>query len=623
MNTVTTASLRTRPADSLITLRQAWIVAALLCLAYWLANAPTLIWTEMQGGSENLVIGAALETVREGHWLVPELNGEPRIAKPPIATWVAAVVITPDLLAALDHPDAAVRGAAYDVLAFRIRATALAFAAAWAAITALLARRFGPAAIIATTGAMVSNLLVLRYGRAATTDLHLAFWVTLTNIGLLKWNLDGPSLKRGALVGVGLGLAFMSKGPVALAFTVVPALVYQLWLRIRNRRRAPLESPSPAGMHPRQSNWPPAVLATVVALAIALPWPLLILARVPHVMYLWWAEVSREGVTDHTWDPWYTHGILVALLLPWAPLLVGGCIAAARWLIWENQDPTREDAHERDVRSRPYDVVGTSREGEALVFHLLLLVVPVLILSCVRDKSDRYLVPLAAPAAVLIGWMMRQCFFALEEKWQGMSRWRATHWTAVAIVCIGFPIVAAVPGWTHRVDGGPWLTRIPATSLAVAVLVAIGIAAICERRRWGGVVVVAITCVLSWLTSAAFMYGYGNSADGQSNLRELADSLRASHGDAPVYYYDPRPNPKPLPSDLGIYLNRTVRVLAKPQDVAEADAVIVMLQREAEPVPAVAGWQLVNRLPTGRRWWCDFTRVPMSPTTQDAHAVRD
>src|SRR5215471_12112008 len=57
-------------------------------LLFYAAIAPTLTWLEFDSGSENLVVAAALEMRRGSQWLMPTLQGELRITKPPLATWI-------------------------------------------------------------------------------------------------------------------------------------------------------------------------------------------------------------------------------------------------------------------------------------------------------------------------------------------------------------------------------------------------------------------------------------------------------------------------------------------------------------------------------------------------------
>src|SRR4051794_14463958 len=95
-----------------------WSILALLTVLATAATvAPTLVWQQFSSGAENLVTATALE-IRRGDcgWLVPTLQGEPRVAKPPLAAWIAAASIRPATVAQLSSTDAETRDGAYRAL---------------------------------------------------------------------------------------------------------------------------------------------------------------------------------------------------------------------------------------------------------------------------------------------------------------------------------------------------------------------------------------------------------------------------------------------------------------------------------------------------------------------------
>src|SRR5688572_1623652 len=68
--------------------------AAGVVLLIFISVAPTLTWLEFSNGSENLVVQTVLEIRRSGVWLVPTLQGEPRVQKPPLAAWISAAAVS-------------------------------------------------------------------------------------------------------------------------------------------------------------------------------------------------------------------------------------------------------------------------------------------------------------------------------------------------------------------------------------------------------------------------------------------------------------------------------------------------------------------------------------------------
>src|SRR5687767_4397568 len=100
--------------------RGGWAAALLVATSFFVAVAPTLPWLEfnLSASMEQLVVATSLEIRRTGKWLVPELEGEPRVAKPPLASWIAAAAIRESTLAELDSRDPLTRQAAYERLAW-------------------------------------------------------------------------------------------------------------------------------------------------------------------------------------------------------------------------------------------------------------------------------------------------------------------------------------------------------------------------------------------------------------------------------------------------------------------------------------------------------------------------
>src|SRR3954462_6535954 len=98
----------------------AWVI---LPAIFFAAVAPTLSTLEFSGSVENLNIATALELRRDhpDNWLIPTLEGEARIKKPPLTAWVTALGIRPATVADLSSPDPTVRRAAADRLAFESR----------------------------------------------------------------------------------------------------------------------------------------------------------------------------------------------------------------------------------------------------------------------------------------------------------------------------------------------------------------------------------------------------------------------------------------------------------------------------------------------------------------------
>lgn len=314
-----------------------------------LVFAVILIATAAVGGlfepTETRYAEIAREMQASGDWLVPRLNGIPHLHKPPLTYWASAIGMR---LLGPDAPGA------------RIPAT-LAAVAVLIALACAARGRFAslggdaPVAI----GVLATSVLFFGLSRSLASDPFLA-----AGVGLF-WACAPSPL---ALAGIGIG--FLAKGPVVLVHTVLPLVIVSL-LR---RDRAPLAQLRPA------SGW-------LVAAAIALPWFVLVIAKVPGLLSYFLVHQTWERFTttvhQRSGPPWYFIVVLIAGMLPWTPLLIAGIARAIRRL-----RVTPRDADERAARNQAQLVLGW-------------LLVPMVFFSFSGSKLPAYILP-CLPAAALL-----------------------------------------------------------------------------------------------------------------------------------------------------------------------------------------------------------------------------
>jgi 4-amino-4-deoxy-L-arabinose transferase-like glycosyltransferase len=229
------------------------------------------------------------------------------------------------------------------------------------------------------------------------------------------------------------------------------------------------------------------------------------------------------------------------------------------------------------------------------------LVAPLVIMSLAKDKSERYLLPMLAPAAVAAG----HAVMAMVNPAVGKSpAWRMAwwlHWALLLTICVGVPAAGAIGAvlparqawWT------PTFAAVAATVLVIAWAFALLMSI--RRRPWIG----AGTMLVMFAVHGVFLYGYRDSPPGRSELKPIADAILAARPSADVWFYDPSPVPKSPPQDLQIYLNRVVRQAGAPEQLPPGDVVIVSLQRGDVPIPAPPGWQSFTQrqVPGRQRFW--------------------
>jgi 4-amino-4-deoxy-L-arabinose transferase-like glycosyltransferase len=525
------------------------------------AVAPMLSSVEFGRTLENLNVATALEARRDGHWLVPTLEGMPRTKKPPLEAWMTAAAMSPQTVAACSSRDPEVRESAYRWLAWEARWPTLATAALAVLATYFLGSVIG-GNCLGALGAIIfgGSYSFLRYAQVAVTDVPLTLWVIVANglfavaafEGRAWWGLVGG--------GVAVGLAFLSKGPVALAQTVAPWIVFMAW-----RRRRPGGPPV---------RWGPAIAGVGAFVAVGVPWYLAVLLRDPdRQWHTWFREVTGSDAPERA-EKFYAYGVyLLYVMFPWVVFWLGGL-----WLaVLDLASPSQAN---RDHSQR-------------FVFAMMLVVVPVLIMSFHKDKKERYLLPLMGPAAVLTA----RCIVEHRGQRQRSAKqdwvpW--VHWAGLAVVGLGLPIVGAmgIKG-VRTVEGSPWYSAGYAVGAVAIATVLLGMGAWLERTRRGGTVL--MTFALMLVSCNVFMHGYRQTSNGRSVMRPLARRIWERYPDAVLYTSLPRGQRASV--DLSIYANRTTGWITEAQIrqplAAGARAQVVLVkQREHEPAPVPpAGWE--------------------------------
>jgi 4-amino-4-deoxy-L-arabinose transferase-like glycosyltransferase len=552
-----------------------------IAAAFFVASAPTLDWLEFSSSMENLVVATALETRRDHHWLVPTLEGEPRVAKPPLATWLAAAAITPATFRALDSPDFLARAAAYKRLAWEVRWPALLASCVMLLAVFDLGRTIGgsPVGLLAMT-VCGSSLFLLRFGRQMTTDVQLALWVTVTNAALARLVLRGRSWPAALAAGVALGLALMSKGPVALLQTILPVLAFVLW-RGRGRTRLSLRQ---------------LLVATLIMLLVGGAWYLYVAtsaspARSPEQpMSLWqrWrVEVLRSGSANKQGNP-LSYLTLFLYLLPWTAVFIHG-------LLWSIVEAWRARRHQMLL---PPQALG-------MVLAMFLVVVPVIVMSFFPDRQERYLLPLAGPASVLA---VRALLAMLDPDARAkIPPW--VQWAIVFVIAVGLPIAGATV--LKRADGRPWYPRQFAIATVVRFMLVILVAHQFSLRAPAALVIGSAVVML--LLQPVFFVGYRDAREGRAEMRPLAEVIRDAAPDAALYYWRPQ-GPKRMDVSLSIYSNRETRWVgdaAGLEPLPNRAQVMITQQREgAPPRQPPPGWDFLAKAPRDKDVYWAFVRPP-------------
>lgn len=339
------------------------ILLVILCITAFFVNRSALPTDIME--SRNIV--TAREMVSDNNWLVPTMNGELRLEKPPLPTWVAGLVemIVPNSLSAQRFAPA--------VMGFL-----------WTLFLFLTAKYLTRRNRFAVNSVLVFLTLynVVLMGRSATWDIYCHAFMMGAVYFLLRGFYDDDhgfyeedlGFYDGGLVhthkwrwfllfGLFMGLSFESKGPVSFYALLLPFIVTAIFLR-----------------RPRmKGKWGPLGVAILICLVLGSWWYIYLLIYHPEATeYVIHKESSAWS--DHNVRSWYYYWRFFLEGGLWAPFILVA-LAVPFW-------------RKRVTQPRKY---------VAVVICMLLQLV---LLSCMPEKKMRYLLPMAPTVAMSVAFVL-------------------------------------------------------------------------------------------------------------------------------------------------------------------------------------------------------------------------
>lgn len=323
-----------------------WYIPLLLLafvLAYLLPLASHGLWIP----DETRYAQISQEMLHSGNWAAPHFMGLRYFEKPAAGYWLIA------------FGQALFGENLFGVRIASALSTGLSVLIAW-----LLAQRLWnePRKSFACALLYMSFGLIAGQAGYANLDPQFSLWVNLSMLAF--WMAQGSTGNRRlgywALLGVACGMGFMTKGFLAWLFPVLIALPYMAW----QRRLGELLKYGP--------------LAVIVAIAICLPWVLILHDREPDYwrFFFWHEHIRRFAAEDaqHSQPIWFYLPILVVSCLPWAVLL-----------------PATINQSWQDKRLA------------CIGFLLMWVLLPLAFLSLSRGKLPTYIMPCLVPLALLMG----------------------------------------------------------------------------------------------------------------------------------------------------------------------------------------------------------------------------
>ncbi len=330
------------------------LLGTVLLLFWGLSSMP------LAGINEGRRALTALEMVRNGNWLIPTMNGHFYIDKPPMLYWL--MVISAKIFQSTSE------------WVFRLPSALAAFATC--ALLYRSARKYinNDIAILSIL-ILATSLSFTRSAHRAEIEILLTFFCFAANIFFFDFYMSKKKIFLW-LSYLSMGLALLTKGPVALVFFVPPLLLFGLLNR---------KSVIWRGLF----FWP----GWLLMLAIGISWYVAIWFSAAGPLLRQVIEIdivgkSLGGLSDS--KPFYIYTInLLGIFAPWT--LIALFRAKKFKLLFSNQPTT---------------------------YFTLLMIVPLVIMSLIASKHNKYILPLFPPLALFLAVFLRDFYGWLIERYQ-------------------------------------------------------------------------------------------------------------------------------------------------------------------------------------------------------------
>jgi 4-amino-4-deoxy-L-arabinose transferase-like glycosyltransferase len=445
-----------------------WLLALLAAVAFCANLGGVEIW----GKREQRASAEAVDTVDHDHWLVAQIQGHPRLEKPPLPRWTIAA-----LMRLTGHRNEWV-----------VRLPSALAALGTVGLIYGLGRRLGGRAVGLTSGFVLASLVFfISEMRQGGNDGLLTFFTTLACYGAWRRlhgnDTAGAPGPRGwsLLMYLALGLGFLTKGPIVVAVVAIAVIPY---IAASGQLRT--------GLALLADGW-----GAVLFLTLALSWPVPVWLRDPNAARVWYLEMGQKvfsaGVERHR-----AHTVLAASW-PWltAPWVALATLAAAL----------------------PFLPAGRALRP-VVWFPWSWAIGSLLMMSTWSVAKPSYYLPCLPGAALLAGWeWVRVTRVARAPAGETGGTWaRAVlwfHWAALFVGAAAAPIV----GWAVVPEYGAWIA-----CFAAVLALSAGASAWAWRRGADA----GAFAPLAAAVSAAALIAYGAIAPGLNarySHRALAEAL--------------------------------------------------------------------------------------------------
>jgi 4-amino-4-deoxy-L-arabinose transferase-like glycosyltransferase len=438
---------------------------------------------DLWGKREQRASAEAIDTIDHHHWLVAQIQGRPRLEKPPLPRWTIAMLMW--LTGRRDE--------------WMVRLPSAVAALGMVGLVYSLGCRLGGRPVGLASGlALTSVVFFITELRQAGNDGPLAFFTTLAlyaawrrirppeyeeadEAGLTAASAPAPAGARGwsFVFYTALGLGFLSKGPIVV---ILAALGLVPYLALTGQLRT--------GLGRLADGW-----GLLVFLVLAASWPIPVLLSDPNAARVWYLEMGQKagsvGISHHR------HHDVLAAEWPWmtAPWVILATMAVVRPLLPRSRD-----------------------ERRLLLFPWCWAVLNLLMFCLWSVAKPNYYLPCLPAVALLIGSEWVRLTRIARNPAAGTflaRRLLQLHWVVLFTAALVTPVVTH-QAWPQYLL---WAT-VGSATIAVGVL--------CSAWAWrrGADAGALIPLVAAWSAGILVLYGaVGPRENVQRSHRTLAATL--------------------------------------------------------------------------------------------------
>lgn len=359
--------------------KQKYVWLVVVCILAFFANADVLDSDIME--ARNLV--TAREMVEYDNWMVPTMNGDLRLEKPPLPTWVAAIIeaVSPENIVA-QRAAAGVMGTLWALFLF---------------LTVKVIARSKRAALTSTLVFLTCYNVILM-GRTATWDIYCHAFMQGAVWLLFKLFYRPETVRRRVwtfvAAGLLMGLSFMSKGPVSFFAMLLPFIIACAFY---------------GRPHGGKGTGLGLTLMIALTVVISVWWYISVYVFHPEVASYVFNKESASWV-NHNVRPWYYYWRFFAEMGVWALATLAALFSPL--------------------------FLRQMRRDKALLFGVTWMLATVILLSFMPEKKMRYLLPLCAPCAMSVGlWLEWVADNWNRDKWSRLL-YRINGWL-ITVITLG------------------------------------------------------------------------------------------------------------------------------------------------------------------------------------------